>query len=347
MTQNSISQIQQSKLGQISPDTVKTELVVPRRKIDPASFEIMRESISRDSAIANDNPELKESPQTAPLKKTVAQDSSTSALKDTLQLIKPINSTDTFIQDSIIYAGDPAVAEKDTLVITMPDKFIRKAGNIRKEINQDQWIWGVIIAALILFASTRLIFNKYLATVFSGLFNYTASSHLYRERGYSLVQGAFRLDLLFLLTITTFLYQLFSFIEIQVAGFQGYKLFLILFGFISTFTIIKFLINRFIAIIAMNNTVLPEIIFNKHLFYKALGVILLPLIIILELDSPYLEKFFMLSSLISITFYIISLARSLFIGFKKGVSIYYLILYLCTLEILPLLMIYKLFMEQI
>jgi len=34
--------------------------------------------------------------------------------------------------------------------------------------------------------------------------------------------------------------------------------------------------------------------------------------------------------------------RSIYLGYQKDISIFYLILYLCTLEILPLLLIFKL-----
>lgn len=258
---------------------------------------------------------------------------------DTLLFINSASNTYTLASDSITTIADSSETTVSTILV-------RKEGNLRELASHGEWIWGVIIAALVLFASTRLIFNKYLISVFSSLFNYTASSHLYRERGYSLVHGAFRLDLLFLLTFTTFLYQLLSFYEEQIFGFEGYKLFLVLLVFIISFSIIKFFTNSLISYIADERSVLAEIIFTKHLFYKALGAILLPSVIVNELDSPYLEKFFIISSVIIITFYIISLSRSLFTGLKKGISISYLILYLCTLEILPLLIILKLFIQQ-
>jgi len=342
-----MSQIQQLKLGKNSSDTVKTKIVVEKKKIDPSSLEILRETYSRDSAVTTDKRQLKKVRQTVAEKKTASPDTLPSSVKDTAQVGTEVEPALTLIKDNILAATDSATAVRDTMILTVPAKILRKEGNLRNQINPDQWIWGIIITSLILFASTRIVFNKYLVNVFSSLFNYATSSHIYRERGYGLLHGAFRLDILFLLTITAYLYQLFSFLNIQILGFEDYKLFLLLLGFISIYTIIKFLVNRLLAIIAMNSTALPEIDFNKHLFFKALGVILLPLIIIQEIKSSYQDQIFMISSLIIITVYITSLARSLFIGFKKGVSIYYLILYLCTLEILPLLLIYKVFTKQV
>jgi hypothetical protein len=40
--------------------------------------------------------------------------------------------------------------------------------------------------------------------------------------------------------------------------------------------------------------------------------------------------------------YVSTAIRSIYLGNRKDISIFYLILYLCTLEILPLLLIFKL-----
>lgn len=348
MTQDSASYIQQSNIIQVAPNTVKVEISVEKKQISAASSKMFQQSASRDSSTANYTSEKKELQQTtAPAKRIPAKRNTAPEVTEPFHIINPDTIINNNEIDSTVTVVDSSFVNRDTLETTIPSYFAMKEGDVRKELQHDQWIWGVIFGALIIFASTRLFFNKYLSSVFSSLFNYTASSHLFRERGYSLVHGAFRLDLLFFLTTTTYLFQLFTFLGIQVFGLDGFKLFLLLFGFINGLAITKYFMHRFIAFVAKDNSVLPEIIFTKYLFYKALGIFLLPIIVIHKLDSPYLQNFFVISSIISIIFYLTSLARSLFIGFKKGVSIYYLILYLCTLEFLPMLLIWKLFIKQV
>jgi len=43
-----------------------------------------------------------------------------------------------------------------------------------------------------------------------------------------------------------------------------------------------------------------------------------------------------------VIFYLMSIIRSIYFAVREGISIFYLILYLCTLEILPILLVVKL-----
>ena len=47
-----------------------------------------------------------------------------------------------------------------------------------------------------------------------------------------------------------------------------------------------------------------------------------------------------------VLFYFASLVRSIYIRNRKGISIFYLILYLCMLEILPLVLIFKILTRE-
>jgi len=44
-------------------------------------------------------------------------------------------------------------------------------------------------------------------------------------------------------------------------------------------------------------------------------------------------------------FYLMSITRSIYFALREGISIFYLILYLCALEILPILLVVKIATE--
>jgi len=78
------------------------------------------------------------------------------------------------------------------------------------------------------------------------------------------------------------------------------------------------------------------------LYLNVLGLILLPVATIHSMIPGFgLFSIFIVPGLIAI-FYLMSIIRSIYFAFREGISIFYLILYLCALEILPILLVVKL-----
>ena len=85
-----------------------------------------------------------------------------------------------------------------------------------------------------------------------------------------------------------------------------------------------------------------ESVFNIKLYYKALGICLLPIVTVhAVIAETNMITVWLMAGLIVIM-YISTAIRSIYLGSRKDISVFYLILYLCTLEILPLLLIFKL-----
>ena len=86
--------------------------------------------------------------------------------------------------------------------IVLPEKSLLR--------DKPDWIIGVYILLLILLASVRLFYNKYLNQLFHSIVNYPTSSRLFRDRSVSITHAAFRLDLMFYLIFSVFIYQFFN-----------------------------------------------------------------------------------------------------------------------------------------
>jgi hypothetical protein len=89
-------------------------------------------------------------------------------------------------------------------------------------------------------------------------------------------------------------------------------------------------------------TVFREYLYNSLIFSKLLGVGLLPLLLFAVYTSGILQEvFFWLTSGTVIIVFLMRLIRSAVFSFRKDVSIFYMFLYLCALEIVPLMLLYK------
>lgn len=105
---------------------------------------------------------------------------------------------------------------------------------------------------------------------------------------------------------------------------------------------IKFVVINLIGFITQTKTIIDEYINNTLIINQSVGVILLPVMILAEL-SPINPIWLVFPSVLFIVLgYCLRLYRGfLFSGVEQGIGILQLFVYLCTLEILPLLVLIK------
>ena len=203
------------------------------------------------------------------------------------------------------------------------------------------WVVGVFILALVLLATVRLFFNKYLNQLFHAVTNYSTSLRLFRERSVSLTHASFRLDLIFYFVFSIFVFQLFD--HYQVAFQQpDFVTYLFILGIVTGYFALKRVVYFFTAILSESTSETSEFLYNMNIHNRVLGLFLIPVTLIIafsSLQNPQMVVFTGL--LICGGFYVLLLIRGAKILMTKHFSIFYLILYLCTLEILPLIFIYK------
>lgn len=204
------------------------------------------------------------------------------------------------------------------------------------------WFVGIFILVFVLLATVRLFFNKYLEQLFHAIVNYSTSSRLFRERTVSLTHASFRLDVIFYFVFSIFVYQLFSLFQISF-GQASFVTYLIILGMVIGYFVLKRVAYFFTAIVSENVSETAEFFYNVNIHNRILGLFLIPVTLIIafaSLANPYLVA--IAGLLICGVFYFLLLIRGAKILMAKQFSIFYLILYLCTLEILPLIFIYKL-----
>ncbi|WP_146161460.1 DUF4271 domain-containing protein [Mangrovibacterium marinum] len=204
------------------------------------------------------------------------------------------------------------------------------------------WTIGVLIAALVLFTSVRLFFGKYLKQMFHAAVNYATASRLYRERSVSLTHAAFRLDLLFALILSLFLFQIFG-SQLSLGLSSSILKYLVIFGGVVVYFGFKQVVYSAQGKLTETNAETQEVLYNMNLYNRILGLGLVPVTLILafsRLQNP--EIIVGIGGIMALVCYILLVLRGLKILLRKDFPLFYLILYLCTLEILPLFFIYKL-----
>ena len=203
------------------------------------------------------------------------------------------------------------------------------------------WLTVVLFSAILLFATIRYSYIKYIKHLFTALVNYPTSIRLLQESNYPASHAAYRLDVIFYLALSMFVYQALNIFDL--AGATNKLLFYVtvLSGVLAYFAGKKFL-YKITGLMFETRTETDEFLFNLNNNNRTLGLVLLPLIALISF-SPLQSAVPVLITgiIIIVAFQLVLLRRGILILLRKQFSILYLFLYLCTLEFLPLLLIYK------
>jgi hypothetical protein len=209
---------------------------------------------------------------------------------------------------------------------------------IQKE-NTD-WIWGIFLLNLLLFTWGRLFYRKRIAMIFKAFFARRLMNQLVREGDLFNERIAISLSLIFITSVSLFIYSGFGVAGVTFIRYEG----LVLFGEILAGTIgffgLKLLFIRLIGHVFKNYNQSHEYLTTEFLFYLVLGMLITPLMLLICYTKTVYIYYFV--AFFVAFWFLYKFLRGFSIGLSHSkFSILYLFLYLCTLEILPALVLIK------
>lgn len=256
-----------------------------------------------------------------------------------------IISPATFTTDSLAAKNLPTLPEAvfgDYSVLSAPAKnpvepVLR---NVPSGLFEGFLSLGVIFLFLLLFRYVRNFFS----TLMSGLFNFHAAEKQFHENSLSVV-------------ITSRVLLVFSFISIGffiwlavlrngwitiTAGSQ-WMYFWIIIGVLAVLFVVKAFLLRIVEFVSKGEPVMQLIIFFNRLHCIACGFLLFPVVLLMVTTGAGTFLHSLIIAGCSVLFFLMALYifRVIRIFLAARISIFFLILYLCTFEIAPFLLLYS------
>ena len=270
---------------------------------------------------------------------TQFQDTSQTIPKDTAQYIPQ----DTLPQkEEIKQDKDSKVESKIRLV----EEVAAKTDNLKEGINSLISTTDLVLILLIFsfFVSTwaRVRFPQIMRQMFISIIAYSESYKIYRENNRMARQFYWALGFVFSVNLSLFLLLNVKFFNVPIFGIDGLALFSIIFLFVVTVYFFKRLILRTIGQLFMAYRVAEEYWFSVSTINRVLGIVFFPFIIAI----PYVPQFIQ-PYLVQVTWGVVGLSflfrliRGIRVAIEKHLSVLYMILYFCTLEILPIILVTK------
>jgi len=253
--------------------------------------------------------------------------------------------------EQVLPATDAATPQsRNELQLVNPDTSINKDLVLPvQHLNSDNttWLSFLLLFVLLIFATVKAGWSKYIQNLFQSIVNYSTAERMFRERNYSFSHGAFRLDVVFYLVFSVFLFQLINFFRLDFTA-GGYTLYIFCLAGTFVYFLAKKLLYKYTGFLFENTNETSEFLFNLNNTNRVTGMVLIPVVALLAF-SPFssLKIPVIIGILIVAAIYFLLVFRGVMILLRKQFSILYLFLYFCTLEFLPLVLVYKLLFDLV
>lgn len=209
----------------------------------------------------------------------------------------------------------------------------------------EPWMALVLFVALVLFAVVKTQFPSYLQLIRWNFSNYRIARQTFEEAEVEL-----RPEWLLMtpVMVSALALQVYLFTEASpvLCGGGGYLLFLRLTVIVTLVYLIKILAIRFVETVAAPTRTLRVYRGNAILLNQTIALPLLLLGLIAALSAGWLvEASLQAGAVLFASAYVLRLARGVSSAIEERIPLNYIILYLCTLEFLPLAVLAKAWYE--
>jgi hypothetical protein len=266
----------------------------------------------------------------------------------------PVADVTFYDSTSFVYRLDPAIAGRFAFAFTEINrdtyqknrallvKTLKEGSTLPPRPLNADWMIPVLLFAAFLFALVRTIPGNFFNSMIRFLTLRGVNENSSRDTGVLFQWQSTILNLSSFLTISLFGYLLLKHFSAGIEGIGGFLTWLICFGVVTSGITLRHFVCMITGNISGEEETFREYMIGVYHTYRAGGIAFL-LISLLILYSTFLPPgvWFTTGIVVAAGLYIIRIIRLFLIFMTRHVSILYWILYLCALEILPVVIIVK------
>jgi hypothetical protein len=251
----------------------------------------------------------------------------------------------------VAFTSDSVTSKDVTTAATPAPLFsgheLKPAGMVPVPIQErvSDWFTFTLLAVVIFFAWVRLFYYKVMRQLFAAFFSNNISNQLVRDENILVQRASILLSFVFYFTGALFLYQVSEHYNWNYPFLGEGLLRLVVLLLIVAFTYsLKMVMVKGLGELFDMERPVATYLFNISLMNNVLGMVLFPLVVltayVVSADAGWVIQAGIGAVIIM---FIYRLVRAFMIWTSlKGVPFFYLILYFCTLEIAPVMIIIKL-----
>jgi hypothetical protein len=204
------------------------------------------------------------------------------------------------------------------------------------------WFLILLVALVALTGLIRFKWHKYLSDVFSAVFFKNIAGKLQSANSGGRAVASFWLEFLFYANFALLFFESLRLSGRTFFDLSGWRLLIPLFGFLIVIFTLKFIVYRFIGWVFRVQEATSRYLFQSSVMSKAFGLVLMPLVVLFPFLEPEARHWIpSIGFSVFVLMYVVQVGRGIVANLRGGLSGYYIFLYLCALEILPLSILIK------
>jgi len=219
---------------------------------------------------------------------------------------------------------------------------LRDGKEIPHQPFNDDWIIVILLAAAFIYSTLSVFPGKLFYNVKAFLFFKGIGDTTSRDRGVFFQWQSILINIVSFSGAALFAYCTADYYGFYPFRLSGILLWLIFFGLIYLLVIIRHILCLLLGSITGENAAFGEYSATVYQSYHITGFILFLITVLVSYTTFAAPQTLLYSGLFAVSAaYFLRVLRLLFIFLKRNISIFYLILYLCALEFLPVLVVLK------
>ncbi|MEA3446658.1 MAG: DUF4271 domain-containing protein [Bacteroidota bacterium] len=248
----------------------------------------------------------------------------------------------TFSFDSIVETDTRQAQEVNETLTTESKSDWQNPIAFNKTWQSHDWMIGILLFVLISIGWIRMRYRKLLINNRKAALSIRDSKRLFGEQNFLSQRIYLMLNFVFFINLALFISQILEYYQVGIPRFSGFYIFSILLLVLIILYLLKILIYKFIAFLFQIQHVADETIYIWFVINRLTGLVLLPFIITIPFIADNYVIWLIYGGLTAfILLYLLQVLRSLQLFIMNISSVLYSILYLCALEIAPVIIIYK------
>jgi len=204
------------------------------------------------------------------------------------------------------------------------------------------WYFYLLFILLAGLAVSRLYFKDIVGHSLASAFRFNITVNRYKDNSQVQRQIDNILYINYFMSFGFFLFSMETEYEFFPYNITGFPLFMLNAGFLFLFFLLRILLLNLTGHLFNRLKLFREYIYHSFTFNKLLGLLILPLNFAVSYTIPPIRDILIFLSVgLLALILVLKIIRGIEFSFKRHVFSFYLFLYLCALEMVPILLIYK------
>jgi hypothetical protein len=206
------------------------------------------------------------------------------------------------------------------------------------------WYLYLLLFLLAAYAMTRIVLGSLSSITFMATIRYHNAASMYNDNSQLQRQRDLVLNVFYIISMGFFAMFIMTEYGLKPYNLEGYKLLIFISGIILGFILFKSIILNILGLVFRKRNLFQEYLYHNYSYNKLMGIVFMPLNFILVYTTGTLQVFVIYLCFCVLAILLVSkIIRGAIFSAKKKIFNFYLFLYLCALELVPLLVLYKWF----